>query len=48
MGAIISGTLANGGTCPVTNEEVFSNNSVKDCLTLMYGCGMYDYIRFFI
>ena len=43
MGAIISGTLANGGTCPVTNEEVFSNNSVKDCLTLMYGCGMYDY-----
>ena len=43
MGAIISGTLANGGTCPVTNEEIFSNNSVKDCLTLMYGCGMYDY-----
>ena len=43
MGAVISGTLANGGTCPVTNEQVFSNNSVKDCLTLMYGCGMYDY-----
>ena len=43
MGAIISATLANGGICPTTNEIVFSNNSVKDCLTLMYGCGMYDY-----
>ena len=43
MGAVISATLANGGICPTTNEQVFSNNSVKDCLTLMYGCGMYDY-----
>jgi len=43
MGSIISATLANGGTCPITNEVVFSNDSVKDCLTLMYGCGMYDY-----
>jgi glutaminase len=43
MAAIISATLANGGVCPTTNEEVVSNNSVKDCLTLMYGCGMYDY-----
>ena len=43
MGSIISATLANGGICPITNEEVCSNDSVKDCLTLMYGCGMYDY-----
>jgi len=43
MGAIISGTLANGGICPTTNERVASINSVKDCLTLMYGSGMYDY-----
>ena len=43
MGATISGTLANGGVCPTTNDRVVSNNSVKDCLTLMYGCGMYDY-----
>ena len=43
MGAIISATLANGGLCPTTEEHVFSENSVKDCLTLMYGCGMYDY-----
>jgi glutaminase len=43
MGAIISSTLANGGLCPITNEQVISEHSVKDCLTLMYGCGMYDY-----
>ena len=43
MGAIISSTLASGGLCPITNEQVISENSVKDCLTLMYGCGMYDY-----
>ena len=43
MGSIISATLANGGICPTTNETVFSENSVKDCITLMYGCGMYDY-----
>jgi len=43
MGSIIAGTLANGGICPLTNEQVISTDSVKDCLTLMYGCGMYDY-----
>ena len=43
MGAIISATLANGGLCPTSEEQVISENSVKDCLTLMYGCGMYDY-----
>jgi len=43
IGAIISSTLANGGICPVTNEYVFSKNITKDCLSLMYMCGMYDY-----
>ena len=43
MGAIISATLANGGLCPTTNEQIVSENSVKDCVTLMYGSGMYDY-----
>ena len=43
MGAVISATLANGGLCPTSEEQVISENSVKDCLTLMYGCGMYDY-----
>lgn len=43
MGAIISSTLANAGVCPITSEQVVSTDSVKDCLKLMYGCGMYDY-----
>lgn len=42
-GSIIAGTLANGGICPTTNDRVVSIDSVKDCLTLMYSCGMYDY-----
>ena len=41
--AIISSTLANGGICPITNERVFSNKIVKNALSLMYSCGMYDY-----
>lgn len=43
MGSIIAATLANGGICPITSEQVFSIETVRDCLTLMYGCGMYDY-----
>ena len=43
MGAVIASTLANGGVCPITSERIFSLETVKDCLTLMYGCGMYDY-----
>ena len=43
MGSIIASTLANGGVCPITSERVFNLDTVRDCLTLMYGCGMYDY-----
>lgn len=43
MGAVIAATLANAGVCPLTSEQVVSTDAVKDCLTLMYGCGMYDY-----
>ena len=43
MGSVIASTLANAGVCPITSKQVISTNSVKDCLTLMYGCGMYDY-----
>ena len=42
-GAQISGTLANGGVNPTTNTRVSSIESISDCLTLMYSCGMYDY-----
>ena len=43
MGSIIAGTLANGGVCPTTNEAVFDSEISRDCLSLMYMCGMYDY-----
>ena len=43
MAAVIAATLANAGVCPLTSKQVVSTDAVKDCLTLMYGCGMYDY-----
>jgi glutaminase len=43
MGAIISATLANKGICPTTNRQVVSENAIKDCLTLLRGCGLYNY-----
>tara|TARA_Y100000589_G_scaffold265729_1_gene256768 strand:+ start:144 stop:1790 length:1647 start_codon:yes stop_codon:yes gene_type:complete len=41
--SIIAATLANGGICPLTNERIFSNTIVKNALSLMSSCGMYDY-----
>ena len=41
--SIIASTLANGGVCPLTNERIFSNEIVKNALSLMSSCGMYDY-----
>ncbi len=36
-------TLANGGISPFTNSRIFSSETVKDCLTIMSFCGMYDF-----
>jgi len=41
--SIIAATLANGGVCPLTGIQVFSTGTVKNCLSMMYSCGMYDY-----
>lgn len=41
--SVIAGTLANGGVCPTTNEKVFSTETVRNVLSLMHSCGMYDY-----
>ena len=41
--SIVAGTLANAGICPVTRERVFSPTTTKNCLSLMYSCGMYDF-----
>jgi glutaminase len=40
---VLAGTLANGGICPVTDQHVLSSEAVKDCLSLMLSCGMYDF-----
>jgi glutaminase len=41
--ATIGATLANGGVCPVTGNRVFAEETVKNCLSMMSSCGMYDY-----
>ncbi|NQY74697.1 MAG: glutaminase A [Candidatus Margulisbacteria bacterium] len=41
--AVVAGTLANAGICPITRERVFSPTTTKNCLSLMYSCGMYDF-----
>ncbi len=41
--SVIAATLANGGVCPTSNQRVLKPDSVKDCLSLMYSCGMYDF-----
>lgn len=42
-GSVIAATLAMGGVCPITGERIYSKETVRDCLALMYQCGMYDY-----
>ena len=43
MMSILAATLANGGICPLTEERIWDHVSVKNCLSLMASCGMYDY-----
>lgn len=40
---MIASTLANGGICPLSEEKVLKPESVRDVLSLMHSCGMYDY-----
>ncbi|KAJ3104989.1 hypothetical protein HK100_003971 [Physocladia obscura] len=41
--AVMAATYANGGVCPLTNETVFSPSTIRNSLSLMASCGMYDY-----
>uniref|UniRef100_A0A671T6G5 glutaminase n=1 Tax=Sinocyclocheilus anshuiensis TaxID=1608454 RepID=A0A671T6G5_9TELE len=41
--SVMAATLANGGFCPITGERVLSPESVRDTLSLMHSCGMYDF-----
>ncbi len=41
--AVMGATLANGGMNPMTNERAIPAEYVKDVLSIMLSCGMYDY-----
>ena len=41
--AAVAATLANSGSCPSTGEKLLEASTIKNCLSLMYSCGMYDY-----
>ncbi|KAJ8322248.1 hypothetical protein KUTeg_000719 [Tegillarca granosa] len=41
--AVIAATFANGGVCPITGEKILSSDAVRNTLSLMHSCGMYDY-----
>jgi glutaminase len=41
--AVLGATLANGGVNPVTGERAIKAEYVKDVLSIMLSCGMYDY-----
>jgi glutaminase len=41
--AMMSATLANGGTNPVTGERAIDERYVQDVISVMLTCGMYDY-----
>lgn len=41
--AVVAATLAHGGVCPITGDQILQAPHVKDCLSLMQSCGMYDF-----
>lgn len=41
--AVVGATLAKGGVCPLTEERVFSPETVKHTRTMMDSCGMYTF-----
>ena len=41
--ALIGATMANMGRNPISGEQVFDITSVRDMLSIMFTCGMYDY-----
>ncbi len=41
--ATMAATLANGGVNPITGQAVLPRKQVRDVLSVMHTCGMYDY-----
>ena len=40
---MIAASIANGGVCPITHDKILKPDIVRDVLSLMHSCGMYDY-----
>jgi glutaminase len=41
--AVMGATLANGGINPLTGARALESQYIKDLLSIMLSCGMYDY-----
>lgn len=41
--AVMGATLANSGVNPITGQRAIDEQYIRDILTVMYTCGMYDY-----
>ena len=41
--AVMAATLANGGVNPITQERALDGSYVKNLLSIMYTCGLYDF-----
>ncbi len=41
--AVMAATLANGGANPITGERALARRYVRDVLSVMHTCGMYDF-----
>jgi len=41
--AVMAATLANGGVNPVTGERAIDARYIRDILSVMYTCGLYDF-----
>jgi glutaminase len=41
--AVMAATLANGGVNPITKEQALFPRYVRDVLSVMHTCGMYDF-----
>ncbi|XP_046666727.1 glutaminase liver isoform, mitochondrial-like [Homalodisca vitripennis] len=41
--SVIAATFANGGVCPLTGDRILEPDAIRDVLSLMHSCGMYEY-----
>lgn len=41
--AVVAATLAHGGTCPLTGQTLCQPRTIRNVLTVMSTCGMYNY-----